>query len=185
MENLGSGGTSLSDPASNGGMSMGGSAGENSPSSDNLLNDPGFESGTTGWVGFGTSQVVIVRENVHAGQQCLGSVARADSWMGPSHGLTSLVIPGQTYTISAWLRVADSAHAISVSTKTVCPGVDAGTAVEIYQPLNSITVTSDWIQLRGLFTAPTCNATDFQFYFEGPPASVDFFVDDVEVTAAE
>lgn len=181
----GVGGAPGTGSAGQGGLSTAGTGGLGAPGDSNLIGNSGFESGISGWSGFGTSQVASVRDNPHGGMQCLGSIARAESWMGPSYAMTALVVPGQVYEISAWVRISEGTSVVSVSTKTVCPGADAGVPVETYVPLSNAAGTTNWLEIRGSFVAPTCAPTEFRIYFEGPPAMVDLFVDDVAVAAVE
>lgn len=181
IEDAGAGGSQQS--SSGGGSQMGaeGDADLVASLSNNLIADPGFELGTTGWTGFGTSQVTSVRDNPHSGEQCLGSVGREETWMGPSYPLTTLIASSQVYSVSAWVRISEGASVVSVSTKTVCPNADAGAPTELYTPLGTASATSQWVEVRGSFAAPTCTPTEFRIYLEGPPASVDLFLDDVSV----
>jgi hypothetical protein len=67
-----------------------------------------------------------------------------------------------------------------MSLKTVCEG-----ATEAYSPIAATAVGDAWTPVSGEFTAPTCVLSELRIYLEGPPADVDFFVDDVSMYAVD
>jgi hypothetical protein len=79
------------------------SAAFNAPT--NLLTNPSFEQGTTGWTCNNctlSSELVIVA----AGQKSARISGRAASWAGPTQTITQKVTNGKTYSISGFVQTA-------------------------------------------------------------------------------
>jgi len=144
---------------------------------DNLLANPGFETGnTSGWSGFGCSISVVTVP--HTGSySCLAS-GRTSTWNGPSQMLTDKISDGQTCSISGWVKLQNASSAyIKI---TVAQQDDSGTH---YHLINSATASdSDWTNISGFFT-PDVNGTltQLRMYYEGPDPNVNFYIDDASV----
>jgi bacillolysin len=69
----------------------------------NLLVNPGFESGTTGWTAWGTP--TINTSNKRNGTNC---VEVGTSWDGDCQSINSGFTAGSTYTFSIWSRFAST-----------------------------------------------------------------------------
>jgi carbohydrate binding protein with CBM4/9 domain len=170
----------------NGGSSVGGGAGggavtdADAGSASNLIPNSSFEAGHSGWVGFGSSAILDVEEQPHSGSYCIGSTHRNAAWEGPARRIESVVTGGARYAVDAWARSSEGSHVIGMSLKTVCEG-----EMEAYAPIAATAVGADWTPVGGEFTAPTCVLSELRVYFEGPPAGVDFFVDDVSMSPVD
>ncbi len=73
----------------------------------NLLADPGFEAGTSGWLLFGTGSVNRVTTPVHTGTGALTAVPTGTTAgiTGAQHsGVVTKTTAGQTYTVSCWIQ---------------------------------------------------------------------------------
>jgi endo-1,4-beta-xylanase len=146
----------------------------------NLIANSSFEAGHSGWVGFGSSAILDVQEQPHSGSYCISSTHRSASWEGPARRIELDVTGGGRYAVEGWTRASKGSHVIGLSLKTVCEG-----AMETYSPIAATAVGTTWTVLGGEFTAPTCVLSELRVYFEGPPAAVDFFVDDVSMYAVD
>ena len=77
---------------------------------DNLIPDPSFESGHSGWTVLGSPTLVDVEGEAHSGLHCLAATNRSQPWMGPRRPVNSLVTAGARYGVSARVRIRTEAH---------------------------------------------------------------------------
>lgn len=156
--------------------SSGGSLSGDGGTALNLLPDPSFTQGHTGWVRFGETVLVDTPGEGRDGSQCLVASARTQTYEGPSIDLQTLVVGGQAYTAEAWVRTsATTTQSVSISIKTTCTG-----AADVYtQLVTELVASGEWLFLSGGFTAETCVLDEYTLYLEGPEIGVDLYVDDV------
>jgi len=145
---------------------------------ENLIQNPGFEEGTTGWFGFGFATLSAPTTLPHTGNRSVLVEDRTDSWNGVAQSLLGVLQPATTYRISAWVRLASGpAQPVKLTFRqiddsgTSFPAVASGTAG-----------SAGWTQLIGSFT-PVVNGTltYLTLYLEGPAPGVSFYADDFEV----
>ena len=143
----------------------------------NVLTNPGFESGTTGWSGRSCS-ISTVSSPVYNGSQSGRAYNRHDFWQGIKQDMIGKMVPGETYQISGWVRISDPTSRTVKETFEQRDG--NGTR---YIPVDSVTANnSSWVQLSGDFTLNvTGTLSVLDVYFEGPPEGVDIYVDDAVV----
>lgn len=148
-------------------------------SSDNLLDNGGFENGTTGWQAWGGSSITTASDRAHSGDYSGLLTNRSASWQGPVYDLLSEVVAGGTYDVSAWGMVAGVAEdTLNITVKTSC--IVEG---DNYHQLASVTVNdASWTPLQGSIVLPDCDLTQVFLYFDGPAAGVDVYLDDVVIT---
>jgi hypothetical protein len=143
----------------------------------NVLENPGFENGTKGW-GDRACKIEAVAATVHTGKGSAKASGRTETWQGIKQSLLGKVSNGNTYKISAWVRLENS------DSDTVTVSIEQAVGDEpSYINVNSVVATNnEWIQLLGEFT-PNVTGTlkTLDIYFEGPAPDVNFFVDDVVV----
>ena len=73
----------------------------------NILTNPGFESGTTGWSAFGGSFTTVTSNpSPHSGSRSGRAYDRTSTWNGILQDVLSKMTVGQTYNVSAWVRTA-------------------------------------------------------------------------------
>jgi hypothetical protein len=176
--------------------------GEAGMTATNLIQNPGFELGTSPWYTFtsstGTALLQVSSQYAHSGMYSGWVSDRTATFQGTAQDLTQSATQGQTYAASAWVLVENPGDA-----GTGDAGTDAGPILD--QPA-SITVaatcltdgasnitylqagaaaanSSSWTKVSGTFTVPVCTLTDLQFYVEGPAVGIDLYVDDVSVVA--
>ena len=144
----------------------------------NLVTNPGFESGTTGWSAFGPDSLSAPTTLPHTGSHSVFVQGRTDTWNGVAQSMFNILQPGTTYTISAWVQLASGANQqVSLTmTKTDANGIT-------YQNVASVTATSTgWTQLVGTYPLTISGTlTNLTLYMEGPPAGVSFYADDFDV----
>ncbi|MGA2070036.1 MAG: DUF4185 domain-containing protein [Sedimentisphaerales bacterium] len=152
----------------------------------NVLTNPGFESGTTGWSAMGTCSINTVTSSPspHSGSYCGHAYNRTATWNGIAQDVTNeMMSVGQTYQMSGWVRI-DSNTSDTVK-MTVKKTDGSGTTY-----VNVATVTADnskWVSLSGNYTL-TVNGTltSLLVYFETTTSATnDIYVDDVNVSAPD
>lgn len=146
----------------------------------NLLQNPGFESGASGWFGFGDAVVSASGLQAHSGSQSGYAENRTASWQGPAYSLLGVSGAG-TYSASGWARIEGAATSqVRMTAKVTCDGVDD------FIPIGGADATDGgWVFISGSFSVPDCVLSDFVVYFEGPEAGVNIYVDDVSVSLEE
>jgi glucuronoarabinoxylan endo-1,4-beta-xylanase len=143
---------------------------------ENLLINPGFEEGTLGWAGRGCtfSTSTVSRSGGYSGY----ATNRSAYWDGIKQSVLGKMIPGETYTISAWIKLDNSSSDQIIV--TIEQRDDRGTS---YTRVDTSTGYSNrWTHLSGRFTLDVDGIlTTLDVYFEGPAEGVNFYLDDVEV----
>jgi hypothetical protein len=146
----------------------------------NLLTNPGFETGdASGWITTWGWNVAATTEQVHDGSYSGLISGRTAAWQGAWQSVLGLMESGKTYRISGWVRLQNTGSStVSLTVKKV----DSGG--EHYYGIDSATAYSDrWIKLDGTLAFDADESmTALYIYFEGPAASVNFYVDDASVT---
>lgn len=144
----------------------------------NLAVNPGFESGTTGWSGFGatlTAPTTLPHSGTHSGYV----TGRATgTWNGVAQSFLGVMQPGVTYSISAWVRLAGGSNQPVMLT---IQQID-GNGTTYSQPASGTATSTGWTQLNGSFTLNVSGTlTGLLLYLEGPATNVNFYVDDFDV----
>lgn len=144
---------------------------------DNLVTNPGFESGTTGWSGIGCSISTSTGE-FRSGSRSGYAYNRTNTWNSLRQSMLGKMTDGKIYRISGWMKLLGaSSDGINL---TVAKTDDGGTS---YNWVAATTgYDNQWTELKGYY-AVDVNGTlaDIVIYFEGPAAGVDYYLDDVEV----
>jgi len=147
----------------------------------NLVTNPGFESGTSGWYGSGcdiSTSTSVYRSGTHSGY----ASNRTDTWNSLRQSMKDKMEVGKTYAISGWMRLEGAASdninmamRITDDSGTSYPWIDASTGYD-----------DQWTELMGYFTVDVNGAlTALDLYFEGPADGVDYYLDDVNVVEIE
>ncbi len=144
----------------------------------NLLTNPGFETGnTTGWFPFGPPTLTAETSQVHSGTYACAVTGRTGTFNGAAQSMVGLLQSGQTYNVSAWVRLNGGT---SQTMQLTMQKIDGGTTS--FTLIASGTVTSSaWTQLSGTYTYnPTSSVTTLTFYCEVPSSSTNsYYLDDV------
>lgn len=149
-------------------------------SEPSLLINPGFEDGAgTGWFNFGgPSKISVTNETSHTGVNSVLITGRTETWQGVAQDLISVMRPGFTYEVSAWIKLKNKASdAGRVSIKRTD---DRG---DNYTWVDSKTVSDEeWTCISGLYELNvTGTLKALQLYTEGPGPEVEYYVDNVVV----
>ena len=141
----------------------------------NLALNPGFESGTTGWSGYGSVTFTSLSAQPHIGSRSALVQNRTATWNGVAQSLLGVLQPTNTYRISAWVRLLSGANQSVLLTMQKIDG--SGTT---YSTVASGTATStNWTQLNGGYTLNVSGTlSNLTLYMEGPAVGVSFYADD-------
>ena len=147
---------------------------------ENVLTNPGFESGTTGWYGSGcnfTTSTTVYRSGSRSGY----AYNRTNTWSSIRQSMLGKMQPGKTYFISGWMKL-EGASSSNINL-TVVKTDDSGTS---YTWVTSTTgYDNQWTKLYGSYTVNvTGTLTALAIYFEGPAAGINYYLDDVNVVEA-
>ncbi|HBG26442.1 MAG: hypothetical protein A2Y10_09990 [Planctomycetes bacterium GWF2_41_51] len=142
----------------------------------NILTNPGFESGTTGWTSRSCS-ISAVSSPVYNGSQSGRAYNRTATWNGIQQDMLNKMIIGSTYQISARLRISASSGTVKITVQKKVDGVTTYANVATGTANNT-----GWIYLSNNYNL-TANGplTELYVYFEGPNSGVDIYVDDANV----
>jgi len=146
--------------------------------SPNLIANADFESGSTsGWFGFGSPALTATTAQAHGGRWSLLATNRSATFMGPGSDILAVASPG-VYQASAWVRLDGAAAGpVFMTAKITCAG-----AADQFVRIGAASATdSGWTLLTGSLSVPSCPRSGLIVYFEGPPAGVNEYIDDVEL----
>jgi glucuronoarabinoxylan endo-1,4-beta-xylanase len=144
----------------------------------NLVTNPGFETGdATGWFAFGSPTISVENTQVHSGNYAAQVTGRTSSYMGIAQSFQGDLQSGQTYDVSAWVRLVSGGNQTMQLTMQKTDG--GGTS---YGAIASGSVSSSgWTRLSGQYTfSPSGAVTALNFYAEVPSSSTaSYYIDDV------
>lgn len=146
----------------------------------NLASNSGFETGnTSSWFAFGPATIAAQSSQVHSGSYAALVQDRTSSWNGIAQSVQSVMQAGQTYNISAWVRLVTGAG--ETVQLTMQKTDSSGTS---YSAVASGSVAaSGWTQLSGQFTLNISGTlSGLTLYAEMPSsATASFYLDDLVV----
>src|ERR1041385_310411 len=149
----------------------------------NLTTNPGFETGdTSGWFAFGPPTILVEASQVHSGIYACLVTNRTATWNGIAQSFAGILQAGQTYDVSAWVRLTGGGNQ---TMQLTMQKTDAGGTS--YAAIASTSVSSSgWTQLSGQYTYnPSGTVSTLNFYAEMPSSSnTSYFIDDVQFSAA-
>ncbi len=150
-------------------------------SAQNLVTNPGFETGnTTGWFAFGSPMIGVVASPVHSGNFAAQVSNRTQTYMGIAQTFAGGLQTNVAYSVSVWVQlVSGSSQTMQVTMQKVD---DGGTS---YAVIASGSVSAGaWTQLAGSYTLNlTGTLTNLVLYVEMPSsATVAYYIDDVSIT---
>ena len=147
----------------------------------NLAQNPGFEAGnTSGWFAFGPPTISVETSQVHSGTYACLVSNRTSTWNGIAQTFVGVLQSGDTYNVSAWVRLVSGGGQTMQLTMQKTDG--SGTS---YTAMASGSVSSSgWTQLSGQYTYnPSGTVTNLNFYAEMPSSSTNsYYIDDVNLS---
>jgi glucuronoarabinoxylan endo-1,4-beta-xylanase len=148
----------------------------------NLATNTGFETGnTSGWSSFGSTTLIVETSQVHSGIYAVEVTNRTASYMGIAQSFVGVLQSGQTYDVSAWVRLAGGADQ---TMQLTMQKTEAGATT--YAAIASGSVSANgWTQLSGQYTYnPSGTVSALNFYAEVPSSTnASFYFDDVQFSA--
>ena len=144
----------------------------------NLVTNPGFETGdTTGWFPFGSPTLTAETSQVHSNTYACLVTNRTATYMGIAQSFVGALSAGQTYDVSAWVRMVNGA---SQTVHLTMQKTDGGTTSYAQIAAGSVS-SSSWTQLSGQYTySPSGTITALNFYAEVTSSTnAAYFIDDV------
>ncbi|HLX97047.1 MAG TPA: carbohydrate binding domain-containing protein, partial [Verrucomicrobiae bacterium] len=149
----------------------------------NLVMNPGFETGnTTGWFAFGSPTLIAETSQVHSGTYACLVTNRTGTYMGAAQSFLGSLQSGQTYNVSAWVRLVGSgSQTMQLTMQTTIGGTSTYAAVA-----SGSVSSSAWTQLSGQYTySPSGTPSALNLYAEMPSSSnVSYYIDDASLTNA-
>ncbi|MFZ5891634.1 MAG: endo-1,4-beta-xylanase [Myxococcota bacterium] len=147
------------------------------PLGNNIVANGTFETGVSGWGGFGAVTLSASTAQAHGGTQSALVSGRTANWQGPLYNLLPVATKGATYRIGAFVRVeGSSSEPARLTVKSVCNGT------QTFTPVASGTATNTgWLELSGSYLVQNCPLSELSLYAEGPAAGVNIYIDDVSV----
>lgn len=141
----------------------------------NLAQNPGFESGTTGWSAWGPANFTSPTAQPRTGSRSALVQNRTNPWNGVAQSVTGVLQPTNSYRISAWVRLVSGNNQPVLLTMQKLDG--NGTT---YANVATVTASAtNWTQLTGYYTLNVSGTlTNLNLYMEGPAAGVSFYADD-------
>lgn len=139
----------------------------------NLLENPGFESGTTNWT-CSSCSLSTVSSPVHSGSKAASVTNRTAAWAGPRQDITTdLRNNGQgNYYIEAWFRMASG----SATTKAT---IQVKASTTSYFGVTCSATSTNWVKCSGTknitWSGTLQSAT---FYLETTSGTTSFYADD-------
>lgn len=147
---------------------------------ENLLVNPGFESGIDGWMANGSDNILPGAAS-HTGTNCVMATNRTAAYTGVQQSLMGKVQIGRTYFVSAWVatdRPTNDVVKLTFQRKETA-------ATNYVNVATGIASSAGWTWLSGYYTPQTTGTvTALNFYVEGPASGVTLFVDDAYVGVA-
>ena len=148
---------------------------------NNILTNPGFESGTTGWAARGSGVSISSGSSSpspHSGSYRGRATGRTATWHGIEQNVLNKMVIGATYTVSGWLRTSTTASStVHLSFEKI-----DGSGTTYAWGASGTASSSGWVYISGSYTL-TVNGTltGLKVYAEGPNSGIDIYLDDVNV----
>lgn len=159
---------------------------------DDLFVTHTFESGLGEWVQFGYGGILSASTDVaYRGTGSARVSGRLESIDGLQNLVTSRIVEGVSYDVSAWVRLGAGAgtSVLTMTCKVVCAGADAE-----YRTVGATSIRDDeWRQVRGVVLLEEgCDPSEVAIYFEGAAVGTapdisyaTFYIDDAYATPRE
>ncbi len=147
--------------------------------SNNMISDGSFKNGLGEWVSFGKVETLEVAETGYDDNSSLKVSGRTADWQGPSVNFTGRLTPGNTYTISAYVKYDDAEPAQQQFAITMKENVKDGD--DKYRQMANVTAKSgEWTKITGTWKMPDDAGDSHEMYFNTPGgATMDFYIDNV------
>ena len=145
----------------------------------NLIKNGDFENGTTGWIVWAATMAATT--DAHSGSGAAIVTNRHNPWDAIVTDITSIIGNGQTYTLSAWIKIPNPAVN---SRATIALNVDGVTTYTNYFYTNSPVIGSYAFYTQTFTLSWTGNLVSANLYFENESVGgvySNYLVDDVQL----
>ena len=149
----------------------------------NLVGNPGFEAGTTGWNTGGRAGVTLTRESGGHSGQWAAAVTNTTAMSQPDCTLNDAPnwVTGSgagTYQASLWVRAVSPGAVAKVRFREYDGATFVGSSIA------SVTLTTSWQQLAVAYTPQVAGSTlDLNVYVSNAAPGLCFYADDVSMPA--
>lgn len=148
-----------------------------------------FETDLDSWGPRGDATVTLETTEAHTGNNSALVEGRTANWQGISKSVVGLFTAGETYNVSAWVKLSDDASTVTPGMKLTLEinhGAGDGTTEYLEMTAPVLVSAGDWVELTDTYTHTIATvANSANLYVEGSEITVDFYVDDISVTLAE
>ena len=139
-----------------------------------------FETGETAFKGRGAATTELISDQAYSGSHSLLTSGRTAHWNGPIIELTESIIPGEIYSVKAYVFYEDGPESVQIDCMIEFNGN------QYYNVGSTMAYKGEWTELNGRITIPKDMET-VSFYFENRyDASIDdikdFYIDDLVIT---
>lgn len=139
-----------------------------------------FEFGESIFKGRGSAVTEIMSDNAYSASNSLMTTGRTEPWNGPIVEVTDIVIPGESYTVDAYIYYEDGPENVQID----CMIENNGN--QYYNVGSTMAEKGIWTKLNGRINIPE-DMNTLSFYFENrydaPKDDViDFYIDDIVIT---
>jgi hypothetical protein len=153
----------------------------------NLITDPGFENGGTGWFAVGGGGTFgVTSTEAHCGSDSGEVSGRAESYQGLAYNLPDTTATAASYNVSAWV-FQDGAGELKISIQG--SGICGDAARSYFNVAFPVLPPNTWMQATGTLSVPVdCVQVYLQIVQntdlveDAGPEYPDLFADDVYVT---
>lgn len=142
-----------------------------------------FESGdTSSWTVQGDTVLTLETSEVQQGTYSSLVTGRTSNWHAPIYSVASKLVAGNTYTISAWVKLTtETAESVSLSFKLVDDGANDGSAQYINIATAEVS-NAAWVELTGEYTHTLAGAeSEAIVYIESAAATADYYIDSLSI----
>ena len=139
-----------------------------------------FENGLSGWAGRGSASVAVSKETANGGSSSLYVTKRASAWNGAVVDLGSDFSGGSTYGFEAYVK-QDQGSA-SENFKLSLQYTDANGNINYDAIAEGSVSKGEWTKLSNSSYTIPAGASSLLFYIETVDSTIDFYVDDVNIT---
>ena len=145
---------------------------------DEILDNGSFESGSDGWVPIGPVTLTPGNEITHSGCCSLLVANRTDTWNGVGQVVTDRLVPGRSYAVSAWVRLAaGDPQTVDVKYRKI-----DGDGTKWILLAQGEARADAWREFIGAFThEPVGTVESLRFFVAGPEPGTDFHVDSLSI----
>lgn len=139
-----------------------------------------FETGGSSFTGRGSANAEVISDKANSGSKSLLTTGRTAHWNGPIIDVSDIIIPGETYTVEAYVFYEDGPESVQID----CMIENNGN--QYYNVGSTMAKKGAWTKLNGRINIPK-DMNTISFYFENRYDAtdediIDFFIDDIVIT---